>query len=70
MGWVWDEHRKNVCRFGQPLLAQANHVPSSYTIQEGTVNHVGQVSDPYMSSMRMDYLIAVVEQLKFYSCVA
>ena len=58
---------KYVCRFGQPLLTLAKHVPSSYTVavQIGTVNVVGQLSDPHICQVDV---LAVIEQLKF-SCV-
>ena len=39
---------------------------SMYTVHRGTVNPLWQVSDPYEW---MD-VFAVMEQLKFYSCVA
>ena len=54
-----------VCRFGQPLLTQARHVPSSYSVVvqrhvRGIVNDVEQVSDAHRcASARVDALTVI-----------
>ena len=54
-----------VCRFGQPLLTQARHVPSFVVVQghvRGIVNVVEQVSDAHRcASARVDALTVMIQ---------
>ena len=64
---------RSVCRFGQPLLTETRHVPSSYTVVvqryvRGIVNVVEQVSDAHRcASARVDALTVIKQQQFSYA---
>ena len=65
--WLWYGMTIYLCRFGQPLLKQARHVPSSYTVvvQRHVRRIVEQVSDAHCYASAGVDALTVMRQYKF-----